>query len=208
MRTASLLLFSVLLVGAFSPAGAQGTEPNSSSSPGYSEGFFLSVRAGGRGLTAEDDEADIGRGIGAKLGYGPIPGLTLYIGGDLADLNVATPNVSSVTAENYTLVLADLGAQFNFGAQSGRLIPYLEAALTGIVSRYETNGEIAIFSGSGGSFGGGLKYFVTPSLALDGGLRFTFGKYRQLEVGRDDRDVDLSITSAQLDVGLTFYLFR
>ena len=207
MRTASLLLLSVLLVGAFSPAGAQDTESNGSSSPGYTEGFFLSVRAGGRGLTAED-EADLGKGIGAKLGYGPVPGLTLYLGGDLARLNVAESNVPSVTAERYTLVLADLGAQFNFRATSGRLIPYLEAALTGIVSRYETDGELAIFSGSGGSFGGGLKYFVAPALALDGGLRFTFGKYRQLEVGRDDRDVDLNLSSAQLDVGLTFYLSR
>jgi hypothetical protein len=208
MRPLFLLLFSFLLVGAFSPAGAQHTESNGSSSPGYTEGFFLNLRAGGRGLTVEDDEADLGKGIGAKLGYGPSPGLTLYLGGDVAGLNVADPNVPSLPAERYTLILADLGAQFNFRAESGRAIPYLEAALTGIISRYETDGERAVFSGSGGSFGGGLKYFVAPALALDGGLRFTFGKYRQLEVGRDDRDVDLNLSSAQLDVGLTFYLSR
>jgi hypothetical protein len=215
MRTFSLLLCSLLLVGTISAAQAQGTGSDESASPAYTKGLFLHGRLGGHGLTLDGTEVSSGRGIGAKLGYGFSPILTLYLGLDIAGMDVAnntsldgTATNRSIASNTYALALIDLGFQLNFLSKSGPLVPYVDGALTGVGAGYETGAGTAVYSGSGVSLGGGLKYFVTPSVALDGGARFLFGDYQQLEVDRQDLDVELDVVSAQLHAGITVYLFR
>lgn len=213
MRTVSLLFCSLLLAGTVAPAHAQETGAEASSA--YTEGLFLHGRLGGHGLTVDETDVSSGRGIGARLGYGFSPILTLYLGLDVAGMDVAHrnsldgPSINrSVTSNTYALALVDLGVQLNFRSDSGPLVPYVDGALTGIGAGYETGAGTAVYSGSGVSLGGGLKYFVTPSVALDGGARFLFGDYQQLDVDRQDLDVDLNVVSAQLHAGITAYLFR
>jgi len=216
MRTVSLFFCSLLLVGAISTVQAQETRTaDESKSSSHTRGLFLHGRIGGHGLTLDGTEVSSGRGIGAKLGYGFSPILTLYLGLDIAGMDVAnrtspdgTEINRSVTSDTYALALIDLGFQLNFLSKSGPLVPYVDGALTGVGAGYETGAGTAVYSGSGVSLGGGLKYFVTPSVALDGGARFLFGDYDQLEIEQQDLDVELDVVSAQLHAGLTFYLFR
>jgi len=215
MRTVFLLFCSLLLAGTFATLHAQETGSDESASSAYTKGLFLHGRLGGHSLTVDGSEVSSGRGIGAKLGYGFSPILTLYLGLDVAGMEVAnrasldgTAINRSIASDTYALALIDLGVQLNFLSKSGPLVPYVDGALTGIGAGYETGTGTAVYSGSGVSLGGGLKYFVTPSVALDGGARFLFGDYRQLEIERQELDVELDVVSAQLHAGLTVYLFR
>ena len=127
----------------------------------------------------------MGRGLGAKLGFGFSPLLTAYLG-----LN----NASMERDRGSGLAYLDVGAQLNFRAGRAALVPYLDAALSG-------TGDDTGASGIGVTAGGGLRYFVSPVLALDGGL---FLNYSSVEVG----GTEANVTGARLNLGISWFPFR
>ena len=51
-----------------------------------------------------------------------------------------------------------------------------------------------------------MQYFVSPSVALDGGASLSFGKFDQAEVDGEEEDLDLDAsTSTRIRVGLNWY---
>lgn len=63
--------------------------------------------------------------------------------------------------------------------------------------------------GAGLSAGVGLEYFVNPTLAVEGGLSWSFGKFSEGRQGTDEwkhfGDASFSATSARFDIGLSWH---
>lgn len=202
LTLASTLCAALLLL--FTAADAQAQRHSNT------RGFFLNVHLNGTSISYDEerfpnrDNTDSGGGAGLKVGYGISPLVTFYLG-----LNGSSMQPEGDDSQSYTLAHVDLGAQFNFGAGRNRAVPYAELALTARQATV-TAGPIDLeIRGGGITAGGGLKYFLSPMLALDGGLNFTFGTFTEVEVGAFREDIqDIGAVSARLAVGLSWYPSR
>jgi len=56
------------------------------------------------------------------------------------------------------------------------------------------------------SLGGGVQYFVSPKLALDGGLSLALGKFDKQEIDGEDEDLDVkNSTTTRIRLGVAWY---
>lgn len=140
-------------------------------------GLFTRGYISGNGLSGDGGSIS-GRGIGVKLGYGFNPSTTAYFGLSAANMEVGS------------LSYFDMGMQYNF-IRASALVPYIDVALSGI-------GDDAGTSGVGITAGGGVKYFVSPVFAVDGGMLLNFSS---IEGGE-------SVTGARLNLGVAWFPFR
>lgn len=162
--------------------------------------LFVQAHLNGTGLSVEGEDAENGGGFGLKLGYGFSPLFTLYAGFDAASMDAAGGG-------SYSYGFFDLGGQFNFRSGAHALVPYLDLALSGQAAVFDADGEDFTFSGAGVTLGGGLKYFVSPVLALDGSLTTTLGRFTTVEydgVSVEDEE-GLGTTGARFGLGLSWY---
>ena len=199
MMRAGFALTAILLAAA--PAAAQRDAPSSV------KGFFAGASLVGASLdTDTDDDLDAfsGGGLGLELGWGFSSGLALFLAADGGSLD--RDEVDDVEIDRRVQV--DLGARMNFGAGRRRLVPFLEAAFTGLV--LEAEGAVANgaeYGGAGISIGGGVQYFVSPSISLNAGLRTTAGAITEVKVeGEDEDDVDDQFfTTSRILLGATWH---
>ena len=163
--------------------------------------LFLQAHLNGTGLSVEESDAESGNGFGLKVGYGFSPLFTLYAGFDAASMD-------ATGGGEYAYGLFDLGGQFNFRSGAHALVPYLDVALSGQAAILDVAGDDLTFSGAGISFGGGLKYFVSPALALDGSLTVTRGSFREAEYLGERETVDATANGARFGLGISWYPVR
>lgn len=195
MRTALAL---VLLAAAAAPASAQST----------TRGLFLQVSADGQSLNFNEDdfrETDGGGGLALRAGYGLSRVVTLYAGVSGAQVDGET---NGVINDTYDWTAGELGARLHL-LPSARLIPYLDVALRGVAATYD-EADLE-FRGGGIAFGGGLAYYVTPSVALDAALRLGGGGFDEVQGGALSLDVDpddFGYGEGRLSVGLTVFPLR
>lgn len=164
-------------------------------------GLFLQAHLNGTGLSVDSEDAEGGNGFGLKAGYGFSPLFTLYAGFDAA-------NMDAIGGGDYAYGFFDLGAQFNFRSGAHALVPYIDVALSGQAAILDVAGDDLTFSGAGLSFGGGVKYFVSPVLALDGALTVTRGSFNEAEYLGDRETLDVTTNSARIGLGISWYPFR
>ena len=206
-RCAFYLIGALFLVpAATSVAQPVGTPP--AAKPSNTTGLFIQGHFNGSGLTVEDADPERGNGFGLKLGYGVSPLVTLYAGMDVAAMKTEDPLAPSAPDEEYGFGHFDLGAQLHFGGERQTLVPYIDAAFSGQATVFDMEGEDLVFSGSGFSVGGGLKYFVSEVLALDGGVQMTFGNFDEVEMGSQVERIEMESTSARFNLGFSWYPFR
>ena len=204
MRIVSTVVLALVLsIGWTTSAHSQLSDVDRS----HTEGLFFNAHLNAQGISVEDEDGEGGLGGGLKVGYGFTPLFTLYGGVDVASMDVETALDPAITQDSYTLAHVDIGGQLNFRVGPNATVPYLDGSLTGFAAVYSTDPDISL-SGIGGSVGGGIKYFFSPQFAFDGGLHFTIGQYDELEVGSTTTDVDLSVVTARINVGLAWYPFR
>jgi opacity protein-like surface antigen len=126
-----------------------------------------------------------------------------------AQIDVAVVTVSG--DDQYALAHADLGARWSFADPRRAWVPHLDAAITGrAAGQTITDGARSVdvsLSGSAVSVGGGVQYFLTPKLALDGSVLWSFGKWERATVAGQSVDVpdSESFTSSRFNVGLKLY---
>ncbi|HEX8432845.1 MAG TPA: hypothetical protein VF625_16285 [Longimicrobium sp.] len=146
--------------------------------------------------------------MGFELGYGFPSGLALFVGGDFASVTREL-DLGDITGEErrFGLGHVDMGARVNFGGGRRALVPYIEALLTGIVLADDPDEADRSRSGGAVTVGGGLQYFVTRRMAIDGGARLTAGSFSELRMDGERFDVDdQSVTTSRLNLGIKLYL--
>jgi len=174
--------------------------------PSKTTGFSVGLQLQGTSFdTDADDDFDAftGGGLGLELAYGFSSGLSLF-------LDVAGGGLDSEDAEDDAIdstVQLDLGARMNFGGGRRALVPFLEAAVSGIALQGESDtDEEVIYSGPGVTIGGGVQYFISRTLSLNAGVRLTNGALTTVEIDGDDEEVDdQHYTSSRVILGATWH---
>ncbi len=188
-----------------SAAAAQSTDFTAGLDPSNTRGFFLHVRGGGYGVGFEDDRDGTGSGMGLRMGYGISERVTLFAGMDGGEIGNGDGFVGLPQEDGYGLLYLDAGARFHFRTDR-RLVPFVEAGanVVGVWFDNEQNEE-AQYGGLGASIGGGLLYFITPQVGLEGSALFNAGGLMSSEIGGVDRDEDIALAGVRLQVGLSVY---
>jgi hypothetical protein len=195
----SLFLFATL---AAAPAAAQ----QRSSVRGLQVGAHLS--GVGIELAADpDDEEDTGGGVGIRVGWGVSEVVVLYAQLDGADVDGDDDALGAGGGDTFSLAHLDLGARFHFGAGRRRLVPYLDAAVGGALLRDDTDAGDVTLSGTVVSFGGGVQYFVSRALALDGSVKLSVGELKDVDIDGESDELDdpLELTTSRINLGVTWY---
>ena len=192
-----LLAASALLLTAI-PASAQASN---------TEGLFLHLALDGQSLDYSDDgidNRDGGGGLALRVGYGFSPVFTLYGGLSGADMDGGD---NPVAGGDYGFGAGEIGARFHFNRGSD-LRPYLDVALRGVVADLEERG--AEFRGGGVALGGGLAYYLSPTVALDAAVRVGGGRFDDLDLGRVSLDLgdDSGYGEGRISLGVTLYPMR
>lgn len=190
----SLLLLAVAALCA-APLAAQS----------HTEGLFLHAAVGGQTVSyggQDFDDTDEGGALAVRAGYGVSPVVTVYLGAVGGRMN------GEREAERYALSAGELGARVAF-RRGAALRPYLDVALRGVTARDDDTAFT--LRGGGLAVGGGLAYFLSPSVALDAALHLGAGQITEVSFGRVTvgvRDEELDVVESRLTVGLTAYPFR
>jgi hypothetical protein len=184
--------------------------PATAQAPSSTDKLFLHASVGGTRLYFDEDDFDQndgGGGLTLRAGYSVSRVVTLFAGVSGARMDGEN---NGVIDDEYDYGVGEIGARFHFGAGRRALVPYLEASLQGAAATYDDRFDLE-FSGGALGLGGGLAYYVTPRLALDGGLRFAGGEFDEIDFGDVSFDVDgddFGFGSAQLSFGLTWFPLR
>jgi len=191
---AAALLTGPVLVAAQAPPTPVKSNPT---------GFHVAGAVHGAGIVFEgDSDAESGAGGGLALGWGLNRTVTLFVQGSAASIDMAGYN------ETYTLAHFDVGARFNFRGPQAKALPYLTAALSGRSAGLDVAGDLLTITGVGGSVGGGLAVFLSPSAALDFGVLWTMGSFTEAEYQGMKETVDVSATSARVNIGVSWWAGR
>jgi opacity protein-like surface antigen len=162
----------------------------------------------GTGLP-DDVKTALGMGGGVQVGYRITPRLTAYAGFELAKQNIDVVGLEG----DFGLSHLEAGARLSFPVRGSRVMPYVGAwvgrrSLTTTIDDFET-GQQADFSLSGFAVGasGGVQYFVSPKLALDGGLSVGVGKMGNIKVAGQQQVVPPldNTTTTRLQFGANWY---
>jgi hypothetical protein len=120
-----------------------------------------------------------GAGGGVLVGYVLTPRITAFAGVDVARQSSRTAGLTG----NFKLSHLELGARMSFPvAGASRVLPYATVSVgrrslsTNIVDLEGNTGRIGL-SGLTVGLGGGAQYFLSPQLALDGGVSVGLGRF-------------------------------
>lgn len=148
------------------------------------------------------DSADRGGGFSFRAGWGISDLTTLYIGINGSRMNDVN---NGVIDREYEFGAFEIGSRFNF--RSGQpLVPFVDVALRGVATQLL---DIDLeFLGGGITIGGGASYFVSPTVALNAGLRVGFGGFNEIRFGQLSTSVDsdeFGYGEARFSFGVIFY---
>jgi hypothetical protein len=139
-------------------------------------------------------ETSMGPGLGAQIGYALTPRYMVF-----ANIDIARLGASGDQTGHWGLGILELGARVNFPSANHRLMPYVAAAVggRGLGAEVEGTGGDVTFDGIALSGGGGLTYALSRSLALDGGVMLSLGKFGDYEdpFQEGDLSVDNTLTT-------------
>lgn len=150
----------------------------------------------------------LGGGGGVQVGYGLTPRLMAYVG-----LDVAKQGSRMIGLDGHIgLSHLEIGARLSFPIRDPRIRPYAMASVarrglgTTIVEQLTGESVTLRFSGTSVGAGGGVQYFVSPGLALDGAVSVHVGKFGNLRIDGDRLAVEpASTTTTRLMAGMSWY---
>ena len=217
MKRVTMAVLALGMLAGPSAASAQGSASGQIATDG-AKGFMLGahtfiapgVTIEGTGDTEGELETELGGGIGLRVGYGFTPMFAVYLGADLARQDSGVEDIDG----NFGLAHLEIGGRASFPLAGQRVMPYVTAAVGGRAVGAEVEDEDGdtfdmSLSGKMLSLGGGVQYFVSPKLAIDGGLTVGFGKFGSYEEDGDDEDIDADNTTAiRMRVGVSWYPVR
>jgi hypothetical protein len=173
-------------------------------------GWMLGMHLAPMGLDGVGEETfeERGMGLGLTVGYGFNDRVALYATVDGGFIEYHPDNPAAVD-ENYGSVTVDLGARMSFGNEFRRLRPFINAAISGVVTSEEDEEleETAMTSGGGLTVGGGAQYFYNYRWAFLLGFQATMGAFTETEVGDEVRLFTRGVPYShyRLQVGLNWH---
>jgi len=197
IRSAAVL--AMFAGAAVSPAAAQ-----RSTTRGFNIGAHLQAAS----LTVEDDDPVSGGGAGLRVGYGFNRRFMGYLEADGITFDVENPDLQGT----WTMGHFDLGVRYHFANSLHRWVPFVDAALGARAVSVEdavsdsTNVGKVTFSGGAFSLGGGVAFFTSEKFALETVLKFTGGKFEQIDVGNVSvRNLDIDASSFRFKLGVSWW---
>jgi Outer membrane protein beta-barrel domain len=183
MQRKILAGLALALVAGVSPAQGQGQRPRTVHLPSRWMFNAHSVAAFGASVTDPVElgtlRTGLGPGGGVQVGYAITPRLTAFASAEAAKQGSRTDGIIG----DFKLTHLEVGARLGFPLRSeSAMQPYLLAtvgrrSLSTNLRDFEGNtGRIAL-SGLTVGVGGGVQYFLSPHLALDGGVNVGFGRF-------------------------------
>jgi len=150
-----------------------------------------------------------GLGGGAEVGFLVTPRLMVYGGLAIAKQAVDVPGLDG----NFGLTHIEAGARLSFPIARSKAMPYVGAWIgrrsLGTSAENFFTGESSHLSLSGLAAGasGGVQVFVSPKLALDGGLSLGVGKMGNVKVDgqRQDWGTPDNTTTTRIRFGANWY---
>ncbi len=172
------------------------------------EKLFLNATLGAQGLYFDADgldASDPGGSISFRAGWGFSELFTLYLSLNGAEMQ---GDDNPFIEDDYEWGALELGGRFNF--RSGKpFVPFADVALRAVaVVREDIDLE---YLGAGMTIGGGAAYYLTPSVALELGLRLGWGGFNEVDqstVALDFDTDDFGYAESRLSFGLVFYPMR
>ncbi len=165
------------------------------------KGFFLRPHLTGAAWSLDDlnEDGHSGGGAGLGLGYGISEMFAVF-------LALSGAIMENDAGSSYTLAHFDVGVQLNLSKAESAVKVVLDAASSARTARFEVSGTDIDFNGIGGTLGGGVMYFLSPSFALDGGVQIMFGSIDEISFGGEIADIpDFDATSARVNFGLAWF---
>src|SRR5262249_8092169 len=132
----------------------------------------------------EQLKTSTGLGGGVQVGYLITPRITAYAGLDLAKQPIDVTGLEG----DFGLSYLEAGARMSFPMRGSKLLPYLGAwvgrrSLSARAEDFVTGESHDLaFSGLGAGMSGGMQYFVSPTLSLDGALSVGVGKFGNVKI--------------------------
>lgn len=149
-----------------------------------------------------------GVGGGMRVGYAFTPRLMAWAGADIVKQGEETFG----TTGSFALTHVEAGARYSFPILRQRVRPYLTASIAhralSTTAVDQVSGEKLDLGFSGTSFGAGagVEYFLSPSMAIDGGVALSTGRLGTFKLEGHSADVPVEgSTSARLMAGLNWY---
>jgi hypothetical protein len=150
-----------------------------------------------------------GLGAGVEVGYRVNPRLLAYAGLDIAKQGIDEAGLDG----DFGLTHIEAGARLSFPITGSKLMPYVggwvgRRSLTTTVDDFETGASSDLsLSGLGAGASGGVQFFVSPSLALDGGVSLGSGKMGTVKVDghKEDWGTPDNTTTTRLRFGANWY---
>jgi opacity protein-like surface antigen len=171
-------------------------------------GFIIGANGQGAALTPDNGDTEKGGGGGLDLAWGFRNGLSIFLSGSGSRMEP-----EDELADDYDLTAADFGVRYTFRNDDARLRPFAEVAVTAVgvefqdVEFFGERSDVEI-RGPAWTLGGGLGFYITPSTALDLGVRWSKGNFTEVEadgvtITFDEDDYDL--TAARIRLGLRYH---
>ena len=178
------------------------------------KGFVLGVHTiGATGLTVSGNDMEggdlttsFGAGAGLMLGYGFTKSITGYASFDVAKQGPGNGEFEG----NLGLSHVQIGARAYLPLGMGATMPYLTGSFgrRSLAARVsdDFNGAYDMsFSGTAFGIGGGFERMISPTMAFDGGVEASFGRFNHAEIADMSGSIDLNgTTSIRLKAGMTW----
>ena len=165
------------------------------------------------GANVEDDFNQIktasGLGAGFEVGYRVTPRLLAYAG---LDINKQPVDMADLEGD-FGLTHLEAGARLSFPIERSKFMPYVGAwvgrrSLSSTMDDFVTGAsEDLSMSGMAAGASGGVQMFVSPKLALDGGLSVGVGKMSHIEFDHQTQPTQSlqNTTTTRLRFGANWY---
>jgi hypothetical protein len=136
-------------------------------------------------------------GLGLHAGYVYAPGGSVFVRVDVA----------SMGQDGFVLRQADLGLRASLGRSGAPLQPFLQGS---IGARGLGSGEADVGArGVAFTGGGGVEYFVSRTVAIEGGLSLSAGRFSKGRVGDGDweelGDGGIITVGSRFDIGVSWH---